>query len=205
MATHVVRLTQLGSAKKLVSPLISSSTIPLNVTIKYCTNTIGEVEYYNDVVAKSDVEGYDTSSAQPFSKEVFNILRAPINENDVEIKLDGIIYLPEIKYRRVLLEAFGAGGWVLVPKSPVRHVMVQDTTQLVTREYALYCHGQFISVAMGEHVYYCSTNIQYGKACESAKSNALMRCCKDLGIASELWDPQVVSVTINLCNCVCSL
>lgn len=21
------------------------------------------------------------------------------------------------------------------------------------------------------------------------KSNALMRCCKDLGIASELWDP----------------
>ena len=31
----------------------------------------------------------------------------------------------------------------------------------------------------------------YGKACESAKSNALMRCCKDLGIASELRMPQV--------------
>lgn len=26
-------------------------------------------------------------------------------------------------------------------------------------------------------------------AIEGAKSNALMRCCKDLGIASELWDP----------------
>lgn len=24
---------------------------------------------------------------------------------------------------------------------------------------------------------------------EGCKSNALMRCCKDLGIASELWDP----------------
>ncbi|OMH81768.1 Mitochondrial genome maintenance protein [Zancudomyces culisetae] len=26
-------------------------------------------------------------------------------------------------------------------------------------------------------------------ATEGVKSNALMRCCKDLGIASELWDP----------------
>jgi hypothetical protein len=27
---------------------------------------------------------------------------------------------------------------------------------------------------------------------EGAKSNALMRCCKDLGIASELWDPNYI-------------
>lgn len=27
---------------------------------------------------------------------------------------------------------------------------------------------------------------------EGAKSNALMRCCKDLGIASELWDPAFI-------------
>ncbi len=40
-------------------------------------------------------------------------------------------------------------------------------------------------------MFYGKSNLQYGKACESAKSNALMRCCKDLGIASELWDPQV--------------
>lgn len=26
-------------------------------------------------------------------------------------------------------------------------------------------------------------------ATEGVKSNALMRCCKDIGIASELWDP----------------
>lgn len=44
---------------------------------------------------------------------------------------------------------------------------------------------------MGEHTFYGKGNLQYGKACESAKSNALMRCCKDLGIASELWDPVV--------------
>lgn len=27
---------------------------------------------------------------------------------------------------------------------------------------------------------------------EGAKSNALMRCCKDLGIAAELWDPRFI-------------
>ena len=29
-------------------------------------------------------------------------------------------------------------------------------------------------------------------AAEGCKSNALMRCCKDLGIASELWDPRYI-------------
>ena len=29
-------------------------------------------------------------------------------------------------------------------------------------------------------------------AVEGCKSNALMRCCKDLGVASELWDPRYI-------------
>lgn len=44
---------------------------------------------------------------------------------------------------------------------------------------------------VGEHTFYSANNMVYGKAMEAAKSNALMRCCKDLGVASELWDPQV--------------
>ena len=55
----------------------------------------------------------------------------------------------------------------------------------------MYCHGRFVAQAMGEHTFYSRNNLMYGKACESAKSNALMRCCKDLGVASSLWDPQV--------------
>ena len=66
-----------------------------------------------------------------------------------------------------------------------------EGAQLITREYALYCHGRYVSQAMGEHTFYSKGNLQYGKACESAKSNALVRCCKDLGVASELWDPKV--------------
>lgn len=55
----------------------------------------------------------------------------------------------------------------------------------------MFCLGRFASQATGEHTFYSRGDTNLGRALESAKSNALMRCCKDLGIASELWDPQV--------------
>ena len=93
---------------------------------------------------------------------------------------DGIIYLPEIKYRRILNKAFGPGGWGLAPRS---ETLV--TPKSVSREYALVCHGRLVSVARGEQDYFDAGGV--ATATEGCKSNALMRCCKDLGIASELW------------------
>lgn len=48
----------------------------------------------------------------------------------------------------------------------------------------------FVSQAQGENSYFSAE--QLPSAVEGCKSNALMRCCKDLGIASELWDPHFV-------------
>jgi hypothetical protein len=62
---------------------------------------------------------------------------APINKDDVEIKPDGIIYLPEIKYRRILNRAFGPGAWGLAPRG---ETIV--TEKAVTREYALLVLGR---------------------------------------------------------------
>jgi hypothetical protein len=121
-------------------------------------------------------------SVEPFKPEISQILQAPINMNDVEIKPDGIIYLPEIKYRRVLNKAFGPGGWGLAPRGETSR-----NPKNISREYALICHGRFVSQARGEQDYFALENIP--TAAEGCKSNALMRCCKDLGIASELWDP----------------
>jgi len=53
-----------------------------------------------------------------------------------------------------------------------------------------------VAQTVGEHTFYSSNNMVYGKAMEAAKSNALMRCCKDLGVASELWDPQVTVISM---------
>lgn len=47
-----------------------------------------------------------------------------------------------------------------------------------------------ISIARGEQQYFDPDGIP--TATEGCKSNALMRCCKDLGIASELWDPRFI-------------
>jgi len=121
----------------------------------------------------------------PFSPETAAILMGPINEDDVEIKPDGILYLPEIKYRRILNQAFGPGGWGLAPRGDL---VVGE--KVVTREFALIVHGRFIALARGECIYFSEETIP--TAGEGCKSNALMRCCKDLGIASELWDPRFI-------------
>lgn len=92
---------------------------------------------------EDDPSGIDWSSSfsglsiQPFAKEAADILLAPINKDDVEIKPDGILYLPEIKYRRILNRAFGPGGWGMAPRG---ETIVTD--KAVTREYALLVLGR---------------------------------------------------------------
>ncbi len=76
-------------------------------------------------------------SVEPFSKEAAAVLLAPLDAEDIEIKPDGIVYLPEIKYRRILNKAFGPGAWGLAPRG---ETIVTDKS--VTREYALLAHGR---------------------------------------------------------------
>ncbi|KAJ3109751.1 hypothetical protein HDU96_007109 [Phlyctochytrium bullatum] len=128
---------------------------------------------------------YRGAAQEPFPRHIIDILLEPIPEKDIEIKPDGMIYLPEIKYRRVLNRAFGPGGWGLVPRGP--HTV---TNRTISREYALFCLGRFVSQARGEQDYFSEDGLP--TATEGCKSNALMRCCKDLGIASELWDPAFI-------------
>ena len=54
----------------------------------------------------------------------------------------------------------------------------------------LTCICRFVSQAQGENNYFSADGLP--SAVEGCKSNALMRCCKDLGIASELWDPRFI-------------
>ena len=77
-------------------------------------------------------------SKEAFSPEAAKALLAPIEPDDIEIKPDGIIYLPEIKYRRILNQAFGPGGWGLAPRG---ETIV--TAKAVTREYALVALGRY--------------------------------------------------------------
>lgn len=164
----------------------------LNGTSKMGIKTL-EFDNVNDAItttASSAVPSHEIDwynswyglGSRPFDEKVQETLQHVLQPKDIEIKPDGLLYLPEIKYRRILNKAFGPGGWGLVPRS---ETIV--TANLVTREYGLICHGQLVGVARGEQDYFNETGIP--TATEGCKSNALMRCCKDLGIGSELWDP----------------
>jgi len=76
-------------------------------------------------------------STESFSQEAQDALLQPLNVDDIEVKPDGIVYLPEIKYRRILNKAFGPGGWGLAPRG---ETIV--TAKSVTREYALVAKGR---------------------------------------------------------------
>lgn len=80
---------------------------------------------------------YHGIATKPVSKEQYQILVRNIPDKDIEVKPDGVLYLPEIKYRRRLNEAFGPMGWGLVPRGEAN-----VGAQIVTREYALIVGGR---------------------------------------------------------------
>ncbi|GMM28489.1 Mgm101 protein [Martiniozyma asiatica (nom. inval.)] len=142
-----------------------------------------------DISASNWSLSFHGLGASAFSKESQAILSAPLEDNDIEITPDGLLYLPEIKYRRILNKSFGAGGWGLAPRSETL-IQQQGMGGLLTREYGLVVEGRLVGTARGEQTFFNEKGIP--TAAEGCKSNALMRCCKDLGIASELWDPRFI-------------
>lgn len=169
-----------GQAKNESSLSILFGTSQLNDTP--ISNTSGDGINWSD-----SFHGLGICS---FSNESSNILCQPISNEDVEITPDGLLYLPEIKYRRILNKAFGPGGWGLAPRSETLINKSKFGGGTLTREYALIVQGRLVSIARGEQDFFSEKGIP--TATEGCKSNALMRCCKDLGVASELWDPRFI-------------
>lgn len=135
------------------------------------------------------VNPYVGIAAAPFAPEAAEVLMSPVANEDIEICPDGLHYLPEIKYRQILNCAFGPSAWSLLPIE----IMVSPQENMLYYKGALFVHGRFVSEAIGEQQYFPENDrMSYATTAESAKSNCLMRCCKDLGIASELWDPSFV-------------
>lgn len=115
------------------------------------------------------------------------ILYAPINDSDVYIKPDGLIYLSWIKYSSRLTGAFTGTGWAMIPQG-----MPKIQNSLIVWGFHLVIKGIYCGFAIGEQQYFDNGRMTFGEACEGAKSNALMRLCKALGIGLELWDKQFI-------------
>lgn len=132
------------------------------------------------------------AGSRPLAKAMDRKLRAPIHPtNEADILPTGEIYMSHVHVRRRLNEAVGAMGWAI---RPVSDLMQADNNQL-TREFALIVLGRVVATAYGSAKYYphnrqggANPRADKADSAEMVKSNALTRCCKDLGIGSECWD-----------------
>jgi hypothetical protein len=140
---------------------------------------------YDETTGEIRPEPHRVFPTEPFPPEIADILMAPVDENLVLIRPDGLIYVGEIEYRRRLNAAIGPGGWQIVPLG----IMVRGS--VLCYEGALVALGTYRAQAIGEQSYDAENDrMSYATAAESAKSNCLVRMCKDLGMFSELWDKE---------------
>ena len=128
--------------------------------------------------------GFEGMATEPFPEAARRVLAEPINPNDVEIKPDGIVFLPGVAWRRILIRAFGAGGWAIAPRGPSR-VM----GNVVIYHGALFALGRFVGEAVGECFYReGNANMSYASCVEGARTDCIGRIVKDLGYGAEMWD-----------------
>ncbi len=119
------------------------------------------------------------------------ILYAPVKKEDVEVRPDGLVYLPWMEYETRLREAFGL-EYALIPQG-----LPRLENYLVLWGHWLIIKGCPMGFSIGQQEYFPSNKtMSWGDAIEGAKSNALMRLCKGLGITLELWKPSWIKAWI---------
>lgn len=125
----------------------------------------------------------NTVSKLQYTESELKILHDPFDDDDLDIMPTGVVYAPWVSFVRRLRSAF-KGAYMLLP-----HGMPKIEGNLVMWPHYLLIKGYLVSYSVGECNYYPNNSqMSYGDAIEGAKSNARMRCCKDVGIGLELWD-----------------
>lgn len=131
------------------------------------------------------IELYKGASKLKLKPEESAALLADFDSEEVEIRPnDGLIYLPQAFFRDRLNRALGLGQWALIEIN----TGIRDNWLIF--DGALFIRGTFVARATGEAQYHANNaKISWASTKESAKSDCIVRCCKDLSIASKLWQP----------------
>jgi hypothetical protein len=134
---------------------------------------------------------YAGASELVITPEEQDKMLAPFADEDVQMRdFDGLAFLPQVFFRERLNQTFGVGQWILKPIN----ASVAPDNKNVFYHGQLYVRGHFVAEAIGEMKYSANNAKQsYASCYEGAKSDCITRCCKDLGIAANLWKPQWVA------------
>jgi len=153
-----------------------------NTALVQAKQTTGEQSIHYDLNAMIESFGHIE-----LSKEDQATLFAPPDDKEIDIRPDGLIFAPWISYAKRLRAVFGM-AWGLVPAGEAKIV-----GELVVRPFYLVIKGKPVGFAVGECRYSMRNAIMsWGDAIEGARSNALSRLCKGIGIMLELWDKAFV-------------
>ena len=135
---------------------------------------------------------YAGASSLMLSESEMKALTAPFADLDYEITPQGFIYLPQVLSLQRLNTVIGVGRWGLLLINTGSQQM-NPTTMKVFYDGALIIRNCFVSRSAGEATYSTNNGSQsYASALEAAKSDCRQRCCKDLGIASDAWNPSFI-------------
>ncbi|KAI8823710.1 mitochondrial genome maintenance MGM101, partial [Fimicolochytrium jonesii] len=101
----------------------------------------------------------------------------------------GYLYMSEPAYRTLFNLAFGPTSWSLLPTTPFH---TSRSGRTLFRSYILTINNRFISEAVGDWSL-ATAGGDRDEAERRCAHVAMVRVGKDLGVASELWDPRVVN------------
>ena len=147
-----------------------------------------------DAIADLTAAAYQRASQLALSTEEIQKLQAPFPDEAFQPGAAGkenLIYIEHAALRQRLNEVIGIGQWSIIPRSrwseDYKTAKGYDAARVYV-EAMLLVRGCFVAEAVGDMSYYKHNDSQnYGDAVEGAKTAALRRCCKELGVGLQAW------------------
>lgn len=152
-----------------------------------------------DAVAQLTMSAYSRASELKLTPEEIQGLEADFEDADFRTGASGkdnLIYIEHAALRQRLNRVIGNGQWSIIPRKrwtenftipATRDRQAQEAVRVYV-EAMLVIRGCFVAEAIGDMVYYPNNQSQnFGDAVEGAKTAALRRCAKELGIGLQAW------------------
>jgi len=147
-----------------------------------------------DAVASLTMAAYARASTLQLTPEEIAAIKADFPDEAFQPGAAGkenLLYIEHAHLRDRLNTVFGPGQWAIVPRNRWAEDFTTGKGAEASRVYveAMLCiRGCFVAEAVGEMEYWKNNASQnYGDAVEGAKTAALRRCAKELGIGLQAW------------------
>jgi hypothetical protein len=147
-----------------------------------------------DAIAALTMSAYANASKLAMTADEVKLLQADFPDEAFRPGAAGkenLIYLEHAYIRDRMNEVFGPGAWSLIPRNRWTEEHKTSKGQPAVRVYCevmMMVRGCFVAEAIGDMEYYPhNAGTNYGDAVEGAKSAALRRCAKELGMGLQAW------------------